>query len=267
MEKAASVEPTIENTSKSPSLEKKKTSENEGYKKMENLMNNSIASANSLLLNDIKISINESMREFKQQLNLPSSGVDILSKINELDAKVNELHAKISALADQVQFDNNWLKISLDGALHKNDVDIKPVVKGEVKAVKAVPKTKAATAAAVVKDVDLSTIKSTNFLKHQLTNDPTYITQKFTDNEEFMSNAFYEHIKSLPLSINFRELPLKEKIDHFLNHAKNNESTNSKLITLLNKNAVFKKSVTVDFESWKSQNKINNNKDFLDEED
>jgi len=270
MEKSSS-----ENMEITKSSQPKKSSENEGYKKMENLMNTTINNANIVLKNDIKSIIHNEVRsiiqdefksiiqnEFKQMLQPSQSNSENLPKIYDFLVKMN---TTLLALSDQVKFDNEWLKLSLESALlQKNeiiDLNINPIAKGGVEkvAAKTAPKAKV--------DTEVSSIKSTNFLKHQMTNDSAYIAQKFTDNEEHMSNCFCEHIKSLPLAKTFKELPLQDKIDNFLSHIQSHESTNTKLVTLLNKNPAFKKSVSNDFDSWKSQNKVNNNKDFLNEED
>jgi hypothetical protein len=262
---------TVDNTANNvdtAAIKKKSNETTDGYKKIQNI----ITTANSKFSEDIQIQVRADLQEFKNSMmSIVSSSSkssndnsgDGLSKIADMLSKIDE---KLNNLIEQQNFHNMWIKCTLEGALHKNDVDlldIKPIIKGEVKSVAA---KKAPAKATTSTDEKLSAVKSTNFLKYQVLNNAEYILQKFKDNEEYMTNCICEHIKALPIASSFnKDNDIAEKVEFFINYVKNNETASTKLFTLLNKNnTVFKKSITGDFESWKSQNIVNVNKDFLD---
>jgi len=263
----------------------KKKTETDGYKKIQLMMN----TAKNETIEEVQKGLKKDLEEFKNSImadlqeiknsitrlssNKSSSSNEngaTLSNTADLVSKLNDLDTKLSASNEKQEFNFNWLKIALDGVLHKNDIDldVKPVIKGEVKAVKKAPaKAKTADSASTV---DLSTIKSTNFLKHQVLHDSEYILQLFNNREyeEHITNSICEHIKALPIAASFnKDADVSEKVEFFTNYVRSNESASTKLFTLLNKNTAFKKTITSNFESWKSQNTVNVNKDFLGEED
>ena len=262
----------------STNANKKKTNETDGYKKIQLMINTAKEETIEELhrrskkdFQEFKDSILVDLQEIKNSIaKKPSNDNGALTSIAELLSKMNDLNTKMTASNEKQEFNFNWLTIALDSVLHKNDIDldVKPVIKGEVKPVKKAPaKAKATDSAAVV---DLSTIKSTNFLKHQVLNDSEYILQLFNnkDNEDHITNCICEHIKALPIAASFnKDACISEKVEFFTNYVRSNETASTKLFTLLNKNTAFKKIIAGNFESWKAQNTVNVNKDFLGEED
>lgn len=277
---SASAEAGASSEVDSANVSKKKTNETDGYKKIQLMINTAKEETIEELhrrskkdLKEVKDSILVDLQEIKDSIAKKSSndnGSSLLTSIADLLSKLNDLNTKMAAANEKQEFNFNWLTIALDSVLHKNDIDldVKPVIKGEVKTVKKAPaKAKVADSAAAV---DLSTIKSTNFLKHQVLHDAEYILQLFNnkDNEDHITNCICGHIKALPIASTFnKDARISEKVEFFINYVKSNETTSTKLFTLLNKNTAFKKIITSNFESWKAQNTVNVNKDFLGEED
>jgi len=196
-----------------------------------------------------------------------------MNSANTLDATAgsNNIEAKLDDFKKSFEFDINWIKLTLE-LLNKNDViGVAPVVKGEVKAKSKQSKSAATTITEEIVAVDtaISTtaaIKTANnYFKHNI-REKVFVEKLFAEYDEFVSANFCTHIKALPLAKEFGALPTEEKVSEFLAHVQKNETTNSKLITLLNKNATLKEMVSQDFEKWKNDCKLNGNKHFLDEE-
>lgn len=270
------------------STPKKKSNETDGYKKIQLMINTAKEEAieevqkrtkkdiqefkDSIMsdLQDIKNSIDRISSSKSTSSSKSSNDNGVLANIAELLSKMNDLDTKINSSNEKQEFNFNWLKLALDGVLHKNDIDldVRPVIKGDVKPVKKAPaKAKATDSASAV---DLSTVKSTNFLKHQVLHDAEYILQLFNNKEyeEHITNSICEHIKPLPIAASFsKDASVSEKVEFFTSYVRANESASTKLFTLLNKNTTFKKAIASNFESWKAQNTVNVNKDFLGEED
>ena len=273
-------------TSTSADAPKKKSNETDGYKKIQLMINTAKEEAIEEVqkrtkkdIQEFKDSIMSNLQDIKNSIDRISSSKSTskssndngaLTNIAELLSKLNDLDNKINSSNEKQEFNFNWLKLALDGVLHKNDIDldVKPVIKGDVKPVKKAPaKAKSSDSASAV---DLSTVKSTNFLKHQVLHDSEYILQLFNtrEYEEHMTNCICEHIKALPIASSFnKDVPVSEKVEFLTNYVRSNESASTKLFTLLNKNTTFKKAIASNFESWKAQNTVNVNKDFLGEED
>lgn len=270
------------------STPKKKSNETDGYKKIQLMINTAKEEAIEEVqkrtkkdIQEFKDSIMSGLQDIKNSIDMISSSKSASSKssndngaaisnIAELLSKMNDLDTKINASNEKQEFNFNWLKLALDGVLHKNDIDldVRPVIKGDVKPVKKAPaKAKATDSASAV---DLSTVKSTNFLKHQVLHDTEYILQLFNNREyeEHITNSICEHIKALPIAASFnKDASVSEKVEFFTNYVRSNETASTKLFTLLNKNTTFKKAIASNFESWKAQNTVNVNKDFLGEDD
>ena len=277
---------TSASASASADTPKKKSNETDGYKKIQLMINTAKEEAIEEVqkrtkkdIQEFKDSIMSDLQDIKNSIDRISSSKatskssndnGALTNIAELLSKLNDLDNKINASNEKQEFNFNWLKLALDGVLHKNDIDldVKPVIKGDVKPVKKAPaKAKASDSASAV---DLSTVKSTNFLKHQVLHDTEYILQLFNNREyeEHITNSICEHIKALPIASSFnKDAPVSEKVEFFTSYVRSNESASTKLFTLLNKNTTFKKAIAGNFESWKAQNTVNVNKDFLGEED
>lgn len=288
--KGTSVEASAEasaEASSSASTPKKKSNETDGYKKIQLMIDTAKEEAIEELqkrtkkdIQEFKDSIMSDLQDIKNSIDRISSSKATSSKssndngaaisnIAELLSKMNDLDTKINSSNEKQEFNFNWLKLALDGVLHKNDIDldVRPVIKGDVKPVKKAPAKAKSTDSA---SVDLSTVKSTNFLKHQVLHDAEYIMQLFNNKEyeEHITNSICEHIKALPIASSFnKDAPVSEKVEFFTSYVRSNESASTKLFTLLNKNTTFKKAIASNFESWKAQNTVNVNKDFLGEED
>ena len=124
----------------------------------------------------------------------------------------------------------------------------------------------AAESVAATTATTTAAIKTANNYFKNIIKDKNFVEKLFSDEYiEFVSANFCTHIKSLPLAKEFEALSETDKISEFLAHVQKNETTNSKLITLLNKNAALKEMVSQDFEKWKNDCKLNGSKHFLDE--
>lgn len=254
--------------------------------RLEAMINNS----NAKLFKEINTAFSNSMNEYQKLNNAKFAEVlNILESMNgrltSLENKSSSSKASASSNTDSIEtkledlkrgleVDMAWIKLTLE-LLNKNEViGVPPVIKGEVKtkakqtkaSVAVVDAAEATTDAAAAKDTESVQIKtSTSYFKF-IIKDKSFVEKLFTNYNEFVSTNFCTHIKSLPLAKSFMSLPDEEKISEFLNHVQKNETTNSKLITLLNKNAALKEMVSQNFETWKSDYKLNVNKNFLNEE-
>jgi hypothetical protein len=284
---ADGVKTAVDGAKKASTEVKKQDSEvkkSEAVERLEIMLNGS----NMKLAKELKASFNASIDEHQKMNNLRFSEIlgaieSMNTRLNALESKVssapvsggavntNAIEAKLDEFKKTFDFDMNWIKLTLE-LLNKNDViGVAPVVKGEVKSTKA-KSTKAA--AAVVEDVATeqaaepvaAAIKTANnYFKHVI-KEKSFVEKLFADEYvEFVTTNFCTHIKALPLSKEFAALSDTDKISEFLAHVQKNETSNSKLITALNKNAALKEMVSQDFEKWKNDCKLNGNKHFLDE--